>query len=54
MNVSFHTKRRGAPSIQLLNELHAATGEVGFVCHARVDVAVLRPSVFAVVTGVKP
>ncbi len=46
--------QREAPSIQLLNELHAATGEVGFACHVRVDVAVLRPSVFAVVTGVRP
>lgn len=45
---------REAPSIQLLNELYAATGEIGFACHARVDVAVLRPSVFAVVTGVRP
>lgn len=45
---------REAPSIQVLNELYAATGEIGFACHARVDVAVLRPSVFAVVTGVRP
>ena len=45
---------REAPSIQLLTELHAATGEIGFLCHARVDVAVLRPSVFAVITGVRP
>lgn len=45
---------REAPSIQVLNELYAATGEIGFACHARVDVAVLRPTVFAVVTGVRP
>jgi len=45
---------REAPSVQLLNEAYAATGEIGFACHARVDIAVLRPSVFAVVTGVRP
>jgi HK97 family phage major capsid protein len=45
---------REAPSVQVLNELHAATGEIGFAAHARVDVAVLRPSVFALVTGVRP
>jgi HK97 family phage major capsid protein len=44
---------RESPSIQVLNELYAATGEIGFACHARVDVAVLRPSVFSVVTGVR-
>lgn len=44
---------REPPSIQLLDQLYAGTGQVGFMCHARVDVAVLRPSVFAVVTGVR-
>jgi len=41
-------------SIQVAKELFAATGEIGFVCHVRADVAVLYPSAFAVVTGVKP
>lgn len=40
-------------SIQLLNELYAGTGEIGFVCHMRVDTALLYPSAFSVVTGVK-
>ena len=44
---------RESPSIQLLDQLYAGTGEIGFMCHARVDVAVLRPSVFAIVTGVR-
>lgn len=41
-------------SIQLANELFAATGQIGFICHARVDVAVMRPSAISVVTGVRP
>ena len=44
---------REAPSIQPLNELYAANGQIGFACHARVDIAVLRPGVFALVTGVR-
>lgn len=40
-------------SVQLLNELYAATGEVGFVCHTRVDVAAMYPKAFAVITGVR-
>lgn len=40
-------------SIQLLTELYAATGEIGFVAHARVDFAVMYPAAFALVTGVR-
>lgn len=40
-------------SIQLATELYAATGEVGFICHTRVDVAALYPQAFAVITGVR-
>ena len=32
---------REAPNIMLANELHALTGQVGFVCHVRADIAVL-------------
>lgn len=41
-------------SIQLLRELYAETGEVGFACHARVDVAAAYPSAFTVINGVIP
>lgn len=41
-------------SIQKLSELYAATGEIGFVAHVRVDLGVFYPSAFAVVTGVRP
>ncbi|MDE2453617.1 MAG: phage major capsid protein, partial [Burkholderiales bacterium] len=34
-------------------ELFAGTGEIGFFCHSRVDVAVLYPQAFAVITGVR-
>lgn len=44
---------REGVSVQLLQELYAATGEIGFACHARVDVAALYPSAFAVITGVR-
>lgn len=40
-------------SIQLAKELFAGTGEVGFVCHVRADVAIGYPKSLAVVTGVK-
>lgn len=40
-------------SIQVAKELFAATGSIGFICHVRADVAVLYPSAFAMVTGVK-
>jgi HK97 family phage major capsid protein len=35
-------------------ELHAATGEVGFYCHVRLDVGVTHAAAFAVVTGIRP
>jgi HK97 family phage major capsid protein len=40
-------------SIQLVNELYAATGEVGFVCHVRADVAIGYPKALAVISGVR-
>lgn len=45
---------REGVSVQLLNELYAATGEIGFACHTRVDVGLLYPSAISVVTGVRP
>jgi HK97 family phage major capsid protein len=45
---------RERPSVQLLVETHAATGQIGFICHARLDVAVLYPTALAVVTGIRP
>lgn len=45
---------REPPSFRAIDQLYAGTGEVGFVCHARVDVACLYPAAFAVVTGVRP
>lgn len=41
-------------SIQVLRELHAGTGEIGFACHTRLDVAVTYPKKIALVTGVRP
>jgi HK97 family phage major capsid protein len=41
-------------SIQKLNELYAATGEIGFACHARVDLALAYPSAFCAIKGVIP
>jgi HK97 family phage major capsid protein len=46
--------REGPVSIQLLKEAFATSGQLAFVCHARVDVGVLYPSALAVVTGVRP
>jgi HK97 family phage major capsid protein len=40
-------------SIQVLQESYAGNGQIGFLCHARLDVAVLYPKAFAVVTGVR-
>ena len=40
-------------SIQKVNEVFATSGQVGFVCHMRADVALLYPKAFAVVTGVR-
>lgn len=44
---------RESVSIQLLNELYAGTGEIGFACHVRADVVLTYPAAFAVVTGVR-
>lgn len=41
-------------SIQLLTELYAGTGEIGFMCHVRADFLVIYPAAFAVITGVRP
>ncbi|WP_166207208.1 phage major capsid protein [Cognatiluteimonas telluris] len=43
---------REGVSVQLLNELYAETGQVGFVCHTRVDVAAMYAKAFAVITGI--
>ncbi len=40
-------------SVRAMEQTFAATGEVGFFCHARVDVFVTHPAVFAQVTGIR-
>lgn len=45
---------REAISVQVLNELYAGTGEIGFACHMRADVVLTYPAAFAAVTGVRP
>ncbi|SCY74853.1 phage major capsid protein, HK97 family [Nitrosospira sp. Nl5] len=45
---------REGVSIQLLKENFAGTGEIGFMCHTRVDAAATYPAALSVVTGVKP
>jgi HK97 family phage major capsid protein len=40
-------------SVQVLHEAYADNGQIGFLCHARLDVAALYPSAFAIVTGVR-
>jgi HK97 family phage major capsid protein len=42
---------RESVSIQMLSELYAATGEIGFACHVRADVVVPYPATFGVLTG---
>ncbi|UGB39126.1 phage major capsid protein [Frateuria soli] len=44
---------RESLSIQLLREAYSSTGEIGFLCHARADVAVNYPGALSIVTGVK-
>ena len=44
---------REALSIQLLREAYSKTGEIGFLCHVRADLAVLYPAAISVITGVK-
>lgn len=41
-------------SIQRATELFALNGQVGFICHARVDFLVEYPATLAVITGVRP
>ena len=43
---------RESVSIQLLKELYAETGEVGFICHTRLDVASAYPKAFTLIDGV--
>jgi HK97 family phage major capsid protein len=38
-------------SIQLLRESYASTGEIGFLCHARLDLTIPYPKAFTVVRG---
>lgn len=40
-------------TVLLVRELYAATGQVAFACHARVDVAAMYPKAFAVVSGIR-
>ena len=40
--------------IQLADQIFAGTGQIGFFCHVRADIAVQYPKAFAVVTGVRP
>ncbi len=44
---------REALSIQVMGDAFADYGQIGFMCHARLDVAVLYPKAFALVTGVR-
>lgn len=41
-------------SIAMLKELYAGTGEIGFVCHVRADVAIWYAKAFTLVSGVRP
>ena len=40
-------------SVRAMEQTFATTGQVGFFCHARVDVFVTHPAVFAKVTGIR-
>lgn len=44
---------RESVSIQRVDQLYAAQGQIGFVCHVRADFAAMYPAAFAVVTGVR-
>ncbi len=48
-----HFMMREQMSIQIARELFAQTGEIGFICHVRADIAVMYPKALAVVTGVR-
>ncbi|MBD9535185.1 hypothetical protein IB227_04870 [Stenotrophomonas sp. STM01] len=43
---------RESVSIQLLKELYAETGEGGFICHTRLDVASAYPKAVTLINGV--
>lgn len=45
---------RESLSVQLLTELFAGNGQLAFMCHCRADFAVMYPSAFAVITGIRP
>lgn len=45
---------RETMSIQVLTELYAGTGEIGFMCHTRADVVLTYPAAFCAVTGIRP
>lgn len=51
---NLHFMMRENVSVQVLNELYAGTGEIGFACHVRADVMCTYPAAFAVVTGIRP
>lgn len=40
-------------SIQVLEEAFSEYGQIGFMCHARLDVAALYPKAFCIVSGVR-
>ncbi len=44
---------REGVSVQRVDQLYAATGQIGFVCHVRADFSVMYPSAFALVSGVR-
>ena len=44
---------REGVSVQRADQLFAGNGQVGFICHVRADFAVMYPSAFALVTGVR-
>jgi HK97 family phage major capsid protein len=45
---------RSGISLRMLDQRYADTGEVAFVATLRGDVAVMRPSAFTVLTGIRP
>lgn len=45
---------RESVNVQLLREAYATTGQVGFLAHARLDIAASYPKALAMVTGLRP
>ena len=41
-------------SVMRLDQLYAASGAIGFLCHARIDLALSYPQAFCAITGVLP